>query len=406
MWNLLARRVNAGSLVLLLAAVPFALAQEDVDSGGGQSMGGAGIGVGSADKAPASGASSGGSGACVDKPENPAPPGGALFAGKTIEAGATFPDVAFHQGKIWLIYRAGESIKLMSGKPDLSDLALVKTFPLLKGAGGFPRLTVACGTLWAAWRDGEPEEAIKLWRADTEKIENLGPGWGNHPVTLGNGMVAWNGLDRGVYRRGLAGGTKTRVRDAMPTGLSRILPGGAVKWWDEDRLAVPWGVGAWFAGDLISAEDFHDNGTWAKVGSKAPVHLWAGARAFTAKAAADGAGRYAVAVWQPSVRIMVFSAAGLAGAASGGQDPIVWAHPATNSSGSGRVQLAGVASSAVKKVEILVNLKKVGDAKLLPLSWIYDLDTAPFSGGINVSALATLADGKTFRQTIRYNVTR
>lgn len=393
-------RFAAAVLALGLAA-GAAWAQVE---GEGLSLGGAGIGVGAADTAPTAGKSSASQGACEDKPESPAPPAAALFAAKTLEVG-TFPDVAFHQGKLWLIYRVGETIKLMSGKPDLSDLKLVKSFTLLKGAGGFPRLTVACGTLWAAWRDGEPEEAIKLWRMDTGAIENLGPGYGNHPVTLGQGMVAWQNLELAVYRRALAGGSKVRVRDSAPTGLSRILPGGKVNWWEDDRLAVPWGIGAWYAGDLISAEDFNDNGAYVKLPGKPPVHIWDGARAFTVKNAADGAGRYAVVAWQPTVRVLVFTAAGL-GSAAAAQDPIVWASPASNATGSGIVNLAGTAMPNVRKVEILVNLKKVGDARLLPGAWTYQLDTAAYSGGINVSALATLADGKTFRQTIRYNVAR
>jgi hypothetical protein len=110
---------------------------------------------------------------------------------------------------------------------------------------------------------------------------------------------------------------------------------------------------------------------------------------------------------QPRAKLAVFNAAGLSMAAAiGAEELVIWALPKDNASGSGLVRLAGTAMAKVRKVEILINLKKVGDAKLQSGLWIYDLDTSPYTGGINMSALATSADGKPFRQTIRYNVVR
>lgn len=344
-------------------------------------------------------------GVCVNTPDPPAPATpGKLMVLKDLGAG-TFPDVAFYKRKLWIAVRRGNEIDLYNSQPDLSGLTLYKKFPLLAGAGGFPRLTVACGALWLAFRDGEPAEAIKLWRSDTGQIQDLGPGWGNHPVALGSGMVAWNASDRFVYRRPLQGGGKVKVREAMPTGVSRILPNGAVRWWDEDRTAVPWGLAAWYARDLVVAEDFHDNGVWVSIAGAKPFRLWEGSRAFIPHAAADGAGRYAVAVWQPTARVAVFNKEGAAGGEPGSrQNMVLWTRPENNASGRGVVNLSGAVAGAARKVEILVNLRKVGDARLVAPAWSYDLDTSAYSGGINVSALATFADGKTVRETIRFNV--
>jgi len=81
-----------------------------------------------------------------------------------------------------------------------------------------------------------------------------------------------------------------------------------------------------------------------------------------------------------------------------------WVQPSSGASGSGAVRLLGTAVDAVKRVDILVNLKKVGTATLAHGAWVYELDTSPYHGGINLSALATGADGKTARDTIRFNV--
>ena len=83
---------------------------------------------------------------------------------------------------------------------------------------------------------------------------------------------------------------------------------------------------------------------------------------------------------------------------------ILWTEPAFGAVGHGVVKLKGEADDEVSRVDILVNLKKVGTARLGGGVWSYDLDTSPYSGGINLSALGVLKDGKTSRDTIRFNV--
>ena len=83
---------------------------------------------------------------------------------------------------------------------------------------------------------------------------------------------------------------------------------------------------------------------------------------------------------------------------------LTWITPQHNGSGSGQIPLAGTVAPSIKKVEILVNLKKVGDATITAGSWWYALDATSYSGGINLSALATDDKGKASRFTIRFNL--
>ena len=396
-------------LVLAATLALTAAAQDGGPEAGGISTTAGGLSTGAADKAPTANPTGGGSGgACSSQPERAsAPAPSAPFIATKDFGRDVFPDVEFFDGKLYAAMRGAGVINLYESNPDLSGLKLKKEFKLLPGAGGFPRLGKACGTLWMAYRDGEPAEAGKLWRLDTGAIEDLGPIWGNNPVAVENGMVAWQSTDGSVYTRALQGGAKKNAGKGLPTGISRIKPDGTVRFWDEDRLAVPWGIGAWFAGDLIVAEDFHDSGVWVSIAGSKPAQLWKGTTAFMPRAATNGAGLYAVGVWQPTARVAVFNAAGVGmNSAAADGELIIWAYPQHNDSGSGVVGLGGAALPKIRKVEILVNLKKVGDANLQNGVWHYDLNTAPYSGGINVSALGTMADGKTSRQTIRFNVRR
>jgi hypothetical protein len=91
-------------------------------------------------------------------------------------------------------------------------------------------------------------------------------------------------------------------------------------------------------------------------------------------------------------------------AADGANGLTSWSQPEFGASGSGVVRLAGTAVETVTRVDILVNLQKVGTARLSDGIWAYELDTSPYHGGINLSTLATGAGGKTARDTIRFNV--
>jgi len=232
-----------------------------------------------------------------------------------------FPDVAWYQNRLYVAYRSGDNlaINLYSYDKDLGDKKTEKIFTLSTGAGGFPRLTVSNNTLWVAYRDGEASgQDIKLWRKDLNTTESLGPGIGNDPVALGNGYIAWqkcegtNCVDSKVYRRALASGSATFIRNSLPTGIARVLANGSVVMIDTDRTAVTWGLNSWYAGDLTVVTDItpkDDNGVAARFGNvpSTEFNLWLNQRAHTPHAATDGAGNYAVATWNPTVRIATFT---------------------------------------------------------------------------------------------------
>jgi len=248
-----------------------------------------------------------------------------VSAPKYLDLGdGVFPDVVWYKSRLYVAYKSGNNlaINLYSFDKNLGDKKTEKIFTLSPGAGGFPRLTVSNNTLWVAYRDGEASgEDIKLWRQDTEATESLGPGIGNDPVALGYGYIAWQkligaqGVDSKVYRRALTGGTATFVRNWLPTGISRILSSGSVVMIDTDRTAVTWGLNAWFAGILTVATDVtphDDNGVAVRFNNLASseFNLWLGQRTHTPHAATDGLGNYAVATWNPTVRVAVFTGSG------------------------------------------------------------------------------------------------
>ncbi len=226
-----------------------------------------------------------------------------------------FPDVIWYQNRVWVAYRGFGTIELYSFNSSLQDKRTEKIYNLNTGAGGFPRLTVSDNTLWMAFRDGEASgEDIKLWRLDTDAIESLGPGWGNDPVALGRGYIAWQSCTTGrcnVYTRLLTGGARTYVRSALPTGISRVFSQNSVVMWDTDRTALSWGLDAWFAGNLAVAVDVtpnDDNGIAARFSNDpaSEFNIWPNQMAHNPHAATDGNGNYAVVVWQPTIRVVVF----------------------------------------------------------------------------------------------------
>ncbi|MES3005032.1 MAG: hypothetical protein V4690_02890 [Patescibacteria group bacterium] len=233
----------------------------------------------------------------------------------------SFPDVVWFQNRLYVAFRSANNlaINLFSFDKNLGDQKTEKIFTLNSGAGGFPRLTVSSNTLWLAFRDGESSgEDIKLWKKSTDSIESLGPAVGNDPVAVGNGYIAWqkcegtNCTDSKVYRRLLTGGSSTFIRNWLPTGIARISSTGVVTMIDTDRTALTWGLNSWYAGDLTVAADVtphDDNGVVGRFNNSlsSEFNLWENQRTHTPHAATDGAGNYAVATWNPTVRVATFS---------------------------------------------------------------------------------------------------
>jgi len=235
----------------------------------------------------------------------------------------TFPDPVYHNGKIYIAVQQGPALSsqlnLYSFDPDLSNQQ-VQQIPFSGVGLAFQRIVVNNGILWVIFRDGENSvgaipESIRLWRADTGAVENLGNvvGSGNDPVAIGNGYIAWQNQVGGVitiFRRSITGGTITNLGAGAPTGLSRIMPGGSVVLIDTDRNMFPWGTRFWLAGSLAVAEDFTpppDNGIVGRFNND-PVtefNLWPAQVAHTPHAATDGFGNYVIATWNPTVRVAV-----------------------------------------------------------------------------------------------------
>ena len=221
-----------------------------------------------------------------------------------------FPDSVWFNDELYVTVdkRANGKIDIYkASNPDLSDLTIWKTIPIGANGGPFPRLTVYNNVLWMAYKSGDPNHEARLWRSDTEAIESFGASGGNDPVAAENGYVAWQDNSFNIYRRRLNGGPTENVRYGAPTGISRILNDGRITTIDEDRLAVPGYTRPWWAGDLVVVEG-KDTGAAGFFGNNynSPAFtLWGGQTAHTPHAAANGRGLYAVATWNPTVRIVV-----------------------------------------------------------------------------------------------------
>jgi len=274
----------------------------------GLNTGGAGISIGKKDKAPKPNPKSGGASGGCTQPKAPSPVSGTLMGEKNLSP-AYFTDVAFNQGKAWLVFQRGGEILLYSASPHLKDFALYKRFPMEHHA--YPRISSACGALWMVYFDETRGEA-RLWRSDTNSIETLGKCSGaTFPVAINKQYVAWvePGAGRPVKRRSLLGGTAAPAGTTETSGLSRISDDGKVIGAEQDRRAVTWGNVAAYAGKLTVAEDKDDHGVVVQLGSTRAT-FWDGELTHQPRAAADGAGLYAVTAW-PGVKFAVFNEAGL-----------------------------------------------------------------------------------------------
>lgn len=241
--------------------------------------------------------------------------GAAGPAAKAVEAElnlgpGTFPDVAFFDGRIYLAVQMNGKLLLYNWKTDLTEQN-VQEIPY-QGDQAFPKLTVYNNVLWLAFRENysSTANAVKLWRSDTQVIENLGGGFGNDPVALQNGFVAWQ-LQQAdgtwkIVRRALTGGSTTIVKNAVGTGLSRILANGTVVTIDEDRFAVTGYTRPWVAGGLTVTEGkntglfgFWNNPSTPFSITSSQFSLFPGQTVFAPHAATDGT-LYAVTTWGPS----------------------------------------------------------------------------------------------------------
>ena len=141
----------------------------------------------------------------------------------------------------------------------------------------YPRLIVWDAQLWVAYRSVAPVFGCELWNLETNDHRTLGPGYGNKPIALGHGYVAWQQPDGAVYRQRLVGGPSVPAGMTTPPGLSRILPDGTVRSEDEDRLVtladIPCSVPG-FAGPLTVGQREPSGLVGAISGASGLLALW------------------------------------------------------------------------------------------------------------------------------------
>ncbi len=219
-----------------------------------------------------------------------------LVATKSI-GGGVFPDVALYNDKAWVAVVQGRALNLYSGSVDLSDLKIQKSVNI-SGGNVFPRLTVYKNTLWLAYKDGT-DNKIKLWRSDTDSIESIGLGYGNDPVTLGNGYMAWQSTPTyDIKIREIDSGSVGNGGEGKPTGLSRITETGLVITVDDDRNIVSYGTRPSFAGALAIVEGKNLGAPVGYPYADTPLYTaFEGQIANTPRLASDGQGNYAVVTW-------------------------------------------------------------------------------------------------------------
>ncbi|HEY4528264.1 MAG TPA: hypothetical protein VJJ48_00350 [Candidatus Paceibacterota bacterium] len=242
-----------------------------------------------------------------------------IYAELNLTSGGILPDVAWFGGKVYIAFKQGNTVTLYRGSRELTQPEVVKTFTLQSSTeNAFPRLTVSGGVLWLAYRDGVN---IRLWRSDTDVIENLGAGYGDEPVALAGyvvastsfGYIAWQDTPQyEIVRRSLTGTLLTSIRTGTTTGLNTILQNGSVVT-IEDTVSgayrVAWGTKPWRSGDAIVAQGLN-GGVVGQLASATTTTFWiinqAQGTYFTPHMASDGAGFYAVTAWNATgIKIVV-----------------------------------------------------------------------------------------------------
>lgn len=229
---------------------------------------------------------------------------------ETSELGiGVYPDVVFLGSQIWVVGQQGSAINVFRGT-SASNLSLFTSFPLTSGALAFSRIGVFNNAVWIAYRGGEPSYNAVLWRSDTGASEILGPAYGNNPVAIGAGYVAWQSApDFSISLRSLTGGSSTIVRSGAPTGISRVINSSTVVLIDEDRGLVDWGLNPTVTWPLIVTEG-PDSGTNLRINNdpNASYTLWSGLETFVPRSAVGPNGSYAVVTRSPNtIRVASFT---------------------------------------------------------------------------------------------------
>jgi hypothetical protein len=225
---------------------------------------------------------------------------------RVLAGAGTFTEVCWHAGQWHVAWQEGtDTLVLAAYASDFLTQTFVVRWPLGEHADSFPRLLSWDGVLWLAFKAGAPDYPAILQRlsGDTGPPINLGTAYGNAPIALGAGYVAWQATkDYEVNRQPLAMSTPpSMVRMGAPDGLSRVLPDGSVRLVREDRdLFLPFLNPVW-AGDAVALEG---NGLFDVVQRTdgLQVRVFQGSFANTPRLAADGTGRHVIGTWGTAVQ--------------------------------------------------------------------------------------------------------
>jgi hypothetical protein len=227
---------------------------------------------------------------------------------KTLGVG-TYPDVAFHGGRIWCVWHSGNAIEIVS--LDAETLAERSYAAWMVGVPSiYPKLHSWDGRLWLAYREGQAPYRIVLREIGTGVQETLTVGHGEQPVAFGWGDIAWQASGApawNVRRRRVdaSGDPGVFVRNGVGTGLSHVYID-RVTTIDEDRLALPGYTRPHRFDGLVVAEG-PQGGAYARFRDR-ELTLWPGQTANTPRCAMDG-DRLVVVTWGAphNVRIGVFA---------------------------------------------------------------------------------------------------
>lgn len=215
-----------------------------------------------------------------------------------------FPDVAWFNNDLYVAYYTTADRKVIVKKLS-KTLQTPATLEIeSSGAGGaFPRLGVYNNNLYIIYRK---DDGSVIYRTITTigaaylsagtAVTLPGSGFGNNPVAIGNGYVAWQTSPTTAKRLSLTPGSSAQDITILQssTGINRIMPDGSLRLIEDERLAVSFGTNAWYADDLTVAEA--PSGGVAATSRGDQFMIWGGEETFTPHAAAS-ASKYAVATW-------------------------------------------------------------------------------------------------------------
>jgi hypothetical protein len=227
----------------------------------------------------------------------------------TLSALGCCPDVSSHPSGWVAAWRDGD--------PGLPGVVVVAA-----SSGELSRLPVGQGPSfpkvhwpWLAYSDGAHGQLLNL---ETGERRDLGALFGNDPVALSSGCVAWQGADRSVYVSPLTGAwSPSRVAGAFPDGLQAVADEGSVTMVASSYGAQP-GMVRWSAaaGVVVGEPAAGEKCALVRLADGREARAWTGQDCFTPRCARLADGSIGVVTWGGgSVRLALLQDADFASVA-------------------------------------------------------------------------------------------